>query len=69
MNLNKTEDLGEPKMLTHILVENFPSRVELFTVVDKYLESIEKPKNYKSFNKGASVELHFSDSVRLLFIN
>lgn len=56
---------GEPRIVTCVLIENFPSRQELFDLIDKYLESNEMPKHYRGYNKGSSLELHFENPVTL----
>ena len=57
------EPVGNPRIITSVLVEFFPSRQELFDMVDKYLEISELPKHYRGFNKGNSLELMFDNSV------
>jgi len=60
------EVLGEPRIVTSVLVEYFPSRQELFDLVDKYMEASELPKHYKGYNKGSSLELTFENSVSFI---
>jgi len=62
----KKEEPVKPRVITSVLVEFFPSRPELFNVIEKYLETSDLPKHYKCFNKGNSLELNFDTSVRYM---
>jgi hypothetical protein len=50
-----------------VLVEQPPSRQELLDMVNKFLEEKKYPKDYKSKNKGSSVEFLFSNIVLIKF--
>jgi len=49
--------------MSTVIVENFPSRQELFEMVNKFMDEKKFPKDYKSRNKGSSIEFLFSNLV------
>ena len=49
--------------MSTVLVENFPSRQELINMVNKFIDENKHPKDYKSKNKGSSVEFLFANMV------
>ncbi len=66
-NLSIDEELGEPRVFSYVLVELFPSRQELFDLIDRFNEVNNLPKDYKGYNKGNSIQLQFANSVRIVF--
>ncbi len=50
--------------ITKVSVENFPSRVELFSFLDNYLVKNEYKKDYTSDNKDNKVIFSFKNPVK-----
>ena len=46
-----------PQFLAKLKIENFPSRVELLTLIDNYLSSNGLPSNYKAINQDNQILL------------
>jgi hypothetical protein len=46
-----------------VLVENFPSRAELYQLLDSFLKANDFEKNYSADNKDNGVKIVFKDNV------
>lgn len=64
----KSLKITEQTVMSTVLVENFPSRQELMEMVNKFVDEKKYPKDYKSKNKGSSVEFLFSNIVIFKYI-
>lgn len=53
-----------PTMKTVVKIENFPSRVELFQFLDKFLLEKRLPKDYISDNRDNFVTFSFNNPVK-----
>lgn len=49
--------MTSPQFLAKLKIENFPSRVELLTLIDNYLSSNGLPSNYKAINQDNQILL------------
>lgn len=49
--------MTSPQFLAKLKIENFPSRVELLTLIDNYLSSNGLPCNYKAINQDNQILL------------
>jgi hypothetical protein len=49
-----------------VSIDFFPSRAEIYTMLDNFLESNNYKKDYESGNKGTGVEIIFNNSVNAL---
>jgi hypothetical protein len=61
--INESNNISSlsPRIITRVLIELFPSRQELFSMIDSFVESKGYSKKYKGYNKGASIELEFEE--------
>ncbi len=50
---------------TRVVVEKFPSRVELYNLLDKFIHEHNYPKDYNSDNKDNVVNFIFKNPVRI----
>jgi hypothetical protein len=55
-------------MLTKVTIEGFPSRTELFLLLDNFLSEEVESKEYSTENKDSSVIFIFKDSVFIFLI-
>ncbi len=51
------------EMITKVFVENFPSRIEIFTLLDNYLQKNGYKKDYTSDNKDNKIIFAFKNPV------
>jgi hypothetical protein len=49
-----------------IRIENFPSRIELFELLDKYLSQNNIVKDYTTDNKDNIISFQFKNSVKFI---
>ncbi len=47
-----------------IKIENFPSRIEIFEILDKYLSQNKIIKDYTTDNKDNTISFEFKNSVK-----
>jgi hypothetical protein len=47
-----------------VKIENFPSRIEIFDLLDKYFYQNNMIKDYKTTNKDNTISLIFKNSVK-----
>lgn len=52
------------KYVANLTIENFPSRVELFALLNNFLEKSDFPKDYTNDNKDSSITFSFLNTVR-----
>lgn len=60
-------DKNSTLMKAVVKIENFPSRVEIFQFLDKFLLEKRLPKDYISDNKDNFVTFSFKNSVKSYF--
>ncbi len=53
----------ENDMITKVIIENFPSRTELYGLLDKFLEINNYTKDYVSDNKDLIIVFSFKNPV------
>lgn len=58
---------GKAEIISKVIVENFPSRLELYNFLDSFLEKNELKKDYTSDNKDCVICFSFKNPV--LFFN
>mgnify|MGYP000997776219 CR=1 FL=1 len=51
-------------MKSIVKIENFPSRIEIFDLLDKYLSQNNLSKEYTSDNKDNTISFQFKNSVK-----
>lgn len=54
-------------LISKVIVENFPSRVELYEILDRFLLSNNYSKDYHSDNKDSSIHFSFKNPVSFNF--
>ncbi len=59
---NKSYNLSNPTKCK-VSIDFFPSRTEIYTMLDNFLESNNYSKDYESGNKGTGIEIIFKNSV------
>jgi len=62
-SINNSSD--NVKIVTSVIVENFPSRQEILDLTTKYIESAKdsSSNNYQTYNKGNSIVIEFENEV------
>ena len=50
-------------MKSIVKIESFPSRIEIFDLLDKFLTEKNMPKDYTSDNKDNTISFQFKNSV------
>ncbi len=51
--------------IAKVIIENFPSRVELYQILDSFLQDRKQTKDYTSDDRDNMVFLTFKNSVKL----
>jgi len=49
----------EPEVITSVLVENFPSRQEIFDMIEDFFDEYNLDRDFKTNNRGLSLEIYF----------
>ena len=60
---NQSYNLSNPSKCK-VSIDFFPSRTEIYTMLDNFLESNNYNKDYESSNKGTGIEIIFNNSVK-----
>jgi hypothetical protein len=56
----------ENNMKSIVKIENFPSRIEVFDLLDKFLFEKNADKDYLSDNKDNTISFTFKNSVKFI---
>ncbi len=60
----KQYDLSDRETMITVLIENFPSRQELFDILEDFFDEYNMERNFKVVNKGLkAIEFLFKDLV------
>lgn len=63
MKSNKNNSDTEVELRSRIIVENFPSRQELYQLLDQFLENSGQKKDYTAHNKDNAIHFLFKNTV------
>ena len=65
--INKTKMNPSENFLSKVEVQGFPSRIELYSELDRFLEARQIKKNYTSNDKDCAAQIKFTNPV-IIFI-
>lgn len=61
-----SKDYKSPDLITKISIEGFPSRAELYGLLDSFLQKNDYEKDYTSENKDSVIVFSFNNPVKYL---
>jgi hypothetical protein len=67
MSKKTARTINDADLVTKVTVENFPSRMELYNLLDVFLEKNNIKKDYTSEDKDNKIVFLFKSPVKLFF--